>query len=145
MRRIVLLTSALVLASTMGIAALGGPAGAATHSTHGLVVRHLGPAKRKQPPNVNINTPGPVFSPTSVTGKKVSAKVCAKGKKYSFSISNTTSNNQEIDFTAAAGGGEFAEVDAGTAIGVCGEAKFKATAVFQLASNTSSTLTVTIK
>jgi hypothetical protein len=130
----------------MVMAGLAGSAGAATqstHSMHGLVIRNLGPAKKKKPPNVNINA-GPVFSPTSVTGKKVSKAVCAKGKKYSFSISNTTANNQQIDFTAAAGGGTFDTVDAGEAIGVCGEAKFKATAVFDLDSNPSSTLTVTI-
>ena len=106
MRRIVLLTSALVLASTMGIAALGGPAGAATHSTstHGLMIGGLSPAKRKQPPNVNIQTPGPVFSPTSVTGKKV-PKACKK--KLSFTISNTTSASQQLEATPAEGGADF--------------------------------------
>jgi hypothetical protein len=144
MKRIVLLASAAVLASSMSITALAGPVGAATRSSHGFshgfVIRTLGPAKKKKPPNVNINS-GPVFSPTSVTGKKV-PKSCKK--KVSFTISNTTANNQDVQFTAAAGGGDFTTIDAGTEIGVCGTAKFPATAVFQLASNPSSTLTVTI-
>jgi len=129
----------MVMASTMGIAALTGSAGAATRDTHGLITGALAPAK-KAPPNVDINT-GNVFSPTSVTGKKV-PKACTK--KFSFTISNTSGASQTINYTAAAGGGAFATVPAGDELGVCGTKKFKAATVFDLASNTSSTLTVTI-
>ena len=144
MRRIVLLTLAMVMASTMGIAALAGPAGATTGSTHQLVIGALAPAAKKKTPNANIN-PGPVFNPTSVTGKKSSGKCTTK--KFAFTISNVSGSTEEIDWTAAATGGApeaFVTLKTGFYVGVCSKAKFSAFPVFQLASNTSSVLTVTI-
>jgi hypothetical protein len=124
----------------MVVAGLVGPAGAAARSTHGLVTAGLVKAK-PAPPNVNIQTPGPNFSPTSVVGKKV-PKSCKK--KVSFTISNTTAASQDVDFEGSSPPVVFATIPAGDAIGVCGTKKFKATVAFYLVSNSSAQLTVTI-
>ncbi len=141
MRRIALTTAALAVASTMVVAGLAAPAGAASRSSGAFVI--TGIMKAKKPiPNVNVNTPGPAFSPTSVTGKKESKKTCKKGKVASFTISNLTSSSQDVDFAGTTD--VFATIPVGDEIGVCGLKKLKATPAFQLASNTSSVLTVAI-
>jgi hypothetical protein len=152
MRRIRLLAAATVMASTMGIVGLAGSAGAATpsaRSVHGLVINGFAPAKKKAPPNTNIN-PGPpvVFSPTSITGKKYGKSACAKHTKTSFTISNLTTSAQEVDFTSTAEGGgapkAFTTIPVGDLVDVCSYGKIKAVPLLQLANNTNSVLTVTI-
>ncbi len=131
---------ALLLSAT----GLASPAGATTGSSGALSTGGLVAAK-KAPPNVNIATPGPVYSPTSVTGKKVSKK-CTKKTGYSFTVANTTTKTQQIVLTAAAGGGNFGPpIPTGYELGVCVSKKGKFGAVFTLASNANATLSITIK
>jgi hypothetical protein len=142
MRRIALTTAALAVASTMVVAGLVAPAGAASRSTSAFVITGVMKAK-KPPPNVNVNAPGPAFSPTSVTGKKESKKACKKNVS-SFTISNLTSSSQDVDLYGSDPVVVFATIPVGDEVGVCGIKKLKTTPAFYLKSNTSSVLTVTI-
>jgi hypothetical protein len=142
MRRIAVVTTGTMMALLLGATGLAGPAGATTGSSGALSTGGLVVAK-KAPPNVNIATPGPVYSPTSVTATKVSKK-CTK--KYSFTVSNTTKKTQQIVLTAAAGGGNFGPpIPTGDELGVCVSKKGKFGAVFTLASNAKASLSITIK
>jgi hypothetical protein len=157
MRRIVLLTAAMVMASMMGLVGLAGSAGAAAPSTHALVSRSThglvittvtSAAKKKAPPNADINA-GPVFSPTSITGKKYPKSICKSktAKEASFTISNLSGSAQDLDYTATATGSvpkDFGTIPPGDYVGLCAYGKFAATPLLQLVSNTSSVLTVTI-
>jgi hypothetical protein len=141
MRRIAWATAALAVASTMVMAGSAGPAGAASPSTSGLLI--TGITKAPKPiPNVNVATPGPTFSPTSVTAKKASKKTCKKGKTASFTISNLTSSSQVVYFYNTTK--LFGTIPAGDELGVCGTKKFKAQPAFQLKSNAAAVLTVAI-
>jgi len=141
MRRIALVTTGTLLTLALGATALASPAGATTHSVRGISAGPVIQAK-KTPPNVNIVPGGPVYSPTSVTGKKVPS---ACTKKYSFTVSNTTAKTQQIVLRAAAGGGDFGPPNpAGDAVGVCVSKKGNFGPVFTLASNAKATLSIKI-
>ncbi|HEY5251556.1 MAG TPA: hypothetical protein VIJ09_07840 [Acidimicrobiales bacterium] len=132
----------------MAVAGLASPAGASTRAP-GLVSAGIISAK-KAPPNVNIATPGPVFNPTSVTVKKVSGKVFKKcsttgATKFSFTISNTTSATQQLEYTAQSGGsGDVGPaLPSGDYLGICLKKKGNYGPVLTLVSNTATTLSIT--
>jgi hypothetical protein len=146
MRRIIRTTAGTVIIVTLGVGVLGTSAGASGSArvAKGFVAGGLIAAK-KAPPNANIATPGPVFNPTSVTGKRVPMKKC-KGKHYSFSISNTTSATQQVELTPAQGGGDFGPpIPSGDGLAICSAQKGNFGPVFTLASNSSATLSLRIK
>jgi len=146
-------TKRLVMAGlTMALAAgaMAVPAGAAA----GRVVHSGGPAngvviggivaEKKQPPSVAIKGATARFHPTSVTATKVSEKRCSM-KTYSFAIGNLTTHDQQIQFTAADGGGDFGPaIPPDDALLVCISKAGNYGPTFTLESNTATTLSIDI-
>ena len=143
-----MVTAGLTLALAGGALAVPAvAAGAAAHAPTRADVVFVGGivARRKHPPSVAIEGTTAVFDPTSVRAKPVGQEKCST-KKYSFAIGNLTSSDQQVELTAAQGGGDFGPaVPPQEALAVCIAKKGDDGPVFTLESNTATTLGLDVK
>ena len=135
---------AALAVATLGLALAAGtpPAAASSSGSAGLT---SAPTPMANVPNDNIvKTSGHyVFDPTTVTGYKVSKKAFnhCNLPKVSFTITNTTSVDQQVKFSPRHGGSDFGPpIPPGGKGGACVDVVSTSPDEFTLASNPNASL-----
>ncbi len=120
-RRVVFLTVGTCMAVTVGVTSLGGTAGAARTARLGASAVGGLVAAARVVPNVKIATPGPAYTPASVTGKVVGTKACGRGGgEFSFCRQHHERVPARWSSHPPMAGGTFGPpIPPGQALGVC--------------------------